>query len=528
MKKNLFLMAFFFFILAHHSSNVSYSQVVSAPGRGHPVQQTPAGRTGAAVPLRQPQQSAVSQPGEQAAVPDGTDDGADSAPAEEPLPTGREFQLVVPGGRERILLFARTATYFMKKKISELKNEAYVKSQQYEIHGDRLLYFENYPERRREDGEPEEHGQAWGNVRILELQKKIQIYGQAAVYYPKRKYMRISGGAHMLDDKEQLEVHGETMERYTNSDTLIVTGYAQLHKKKDGLRITANRLWYNSKTKKLVLVGNVKIIEEKPKTKRIIHGDHVVFTEDAGKRTQNMVITGSGMIREFEEGKLKREIFADSIKYFTQKDDKNKVIIEDALLTGQVNMTLENQRILAGKVVMKKTPEIDTMELTERVYIRDLKTRDEIRGGYAFFDRKKEIMRVLENPWLYIYKEKATIYCDMLKSYRKDKLTIFIGDVEIIQDKRKIYGEKAIFNENEKRISITGDPFVIEKNNITYSEQITVLTDKKEVRLSSRFRGVLIPEDEERGRSGDNGRERDNRGVDGGIPIGDIGGPEIL
>jgi lipopolysaccharide export system protein LptA len=182
---------------------------------------------------------------------------------------------------------------------------------------------------------------------------------------------------------------------------------------------------------------------------------------------------------------------------------------------------------------MKKTPEIDHWELTERVYIRELNTKDEIRGGYAFYDRKTDIMRVIDKPILYISKEKATIFSDLLKSHRKEKMTIFIGDVEIIQESKKIYGEKAIFNEEKKRILISGNPFLIERQNITHSEQITVLTDKKEVRLSQRFRGVLIPEDDTSGRTRtETGTEQPARNGDRdprrSIPIGDIGGSEIL
>ncbi len=443
-----------------------------------------------------------------------------------PIPEGREFQINIPGTKKRVLLFGNTSIYYIKRKVSELKTNAYVKSLDYEIYADRLLYFESFPKRKLKDGKPVEQAQAWGNVRILEKKKRVQIYGSAAYYFPKRKYMRVTGGAHMLDEKQKIEVHGQTMERYTKKNILIVTGNVELKKPKDGLHITAFRMRYNTKTKFMVLTGNVRITQRKKNSKRFIAGSRVVINEDEKTRTQKLDIDGNGIIRDYKKGKLEMTASADEIDYYTKKDSKGKRIIEKTNMDGHVRIITKKQDIMAMKVDMNKDEKKDEWVFNERVLIKDKKTKDEIRGGYLFFDRKKEIMHVLKNPQLYISKENATVNSDVLKSYRKDKLTLFIGDVEIVQDDKRIFGEKALLNEKIDRMKITGEPLLIDKENITYSDEIIFFTKKKEVRLSSKFHGVLTPKQKDKNDKNKKPGKKPKLRKD--IPVGDIGGPEIL
>ncbi len=449
-------------------------------------------------------------------------------PAEDvrPIPQGKEFEINIPGTKKRVLLFGETTIYYIKRKVSELRKNAYIKSLDYEVYADRLLYFEKYLKRETKDGKKQEHAQAWGNVRIFEKTKKVQIFGSAAFYYPKEKYMRVTGGAHMLDEKQKIEIHGQTMERYSKKDLLVVTGNVELKKPKDGLHLTANRMRYNTKTKHIVLTGNVRITQSKKESKRFIAGERVVINEDKEKRIEKIDIKGNGIIREYKKGKLKMMASADKINHFSRKDKNNKILVENTDMSGHVRIKTEKQDIMAMKVNMDKTPEKEEWKFKHRVLIKDKKNKDEIRGGYVFFNKKEDIMHVLENPQLYIAKEDATINSNILKSYRKDELTLFIGDVEIIQDNKKIYGEKALFNEKTDKMKITGNPFLIDEKNITYSEEIIFFTKKKEVRLTSKFHGVLSPK--ERGKNDKNGKPKPDGKSKKPIPVGNPGGPEIL
>jgi hypothetical protein len=93
---------------------------------------------------------------------DSTEDDDDEQASQ--LNPDREFRIDLPG-RNRVVLYGKTALYYLKKKVSELKDNAYVKSKSFEVYADRILYFEKYLQRNQDDGESAEHAQAWGNVR---------------------------------------------------------------------------------------------------------------------------------------------------------------------------------------------------------------------------------------------------------------------------------------------------------------------------------------------------------------------------
>jgi lipopolysaccharide export system protein LptA len=356
--------------------------------------------------------------------------------------------------------------------------------------------------------------------------EKVNITGAAAFYYPDRKYMRITGGARMVNNKDGVVISGETIERFSKTNILIVTGYVVVLKPKEGVKILAGRMKYNTKTKEMTLVGNVKIWENKKENLRYISGDRVFVTRDDKKRSEHMVVTGNAYMEEKKKKKLIRKVNAGKIDYYSVKDKKDKKVVEKIILSDHAYIVTEKQKIRALKITVDKDlkEKKEVWELFERVFVKDLKSEDEMRGGYMIYNKTDEVIRVTKNPSFYVFKEKAYIYSDVITSYRNKKLSVFVGDVEILQEDQKIYGENAVFNERLKRIVITGEPLIINKDNITYADKVTFLTDKKEVRLSSRFRGVLLPDEVSgRRRQGQNGRREHKR-----VEIGDIGGPEVL
>lgn len=76
------------------------------------------------------------------------------------------------------------------------------------------------------------------------------------------------------------------------------------------------------------------------------------------------------------------------------------------------------------------------------------------------------------------------------------------GHVDITSGERKAKGKKAVFNEAQRTVVLSGDAVVLEGGNQVTGDRVTVYLDEKRSVVEGRAAMVLIPEQEGEGKKG--------------------------
>ncbi|MBI5554754.1 MAG: hypothetical protein HY920_02730 [Elusimicrobia bacterium] len=178
--------------------------------------------------------------------------------------------------------------------------------------------------------------------------------------------------------------------------------------------------------------------------------------------------------------------------------EKGKVVF----FSGQVKVSQEQGVLSADKVWHYLAA--DRLEAEGNVHYQEQKDQEitDIYGGKMTYDRKKEYGIVEKDPKL-VRKDTANpkndtvITGDVIEIFNAEKRARVTGNVVIVQPEAKSKSDMADYFYQEKKLVLTGNPWVWQQNPDNISEYtgktITVFTETEQAIIEENVQAKIIP-----------------------------------
>lgn len=178
--------------------------------------------------------------------------------------------------------------------------------------------------------------------------------------------------------------------------------------------------------------------------------------------------------------------------------EKGKV----AFFSGKVKVTQEQGILYADKVWHYLAD--DRLEAAGNVHYQEIKDKEttDIYGGSMVYNRKTGYGTVSQSPKIVRLdaanpKNDTTITGDLVELFNNEKRARVSGNVNIVQPEAKSKSDVADYYYQEKKLVLTGDPWVWQQNQDNISEYtgkvITVFTETERVMIEENVQAKITP-----------------------------------
>jgi lipopolysaccharide transport protein LptA len=178
--------------------------------------------------------------------------------------------------------------------------------------------------------------------------------------------------------------------------------------------------------------------------------------------------------------------------------DKGKT----AFFSGQVKVTQEQGILYADKVWHYLAE--DRLEASGNVHYQEKKDNEttDIYGGRMVYNRKTGYGTVSKSPKIIRQdtvnpKNDTTITGDLIELFNNERRAKVSGHVNIVQPEAKSKSDVADYFYQEKKLVLTGDPWVWQQNEDNTSEYtgkiITVFTENERVIIEENVQAKITP-----------------------------------
>ncbi|MDD5491645.1 MAG: LptA/OstA family protein [bacterium] len=178
--------------------------------------------------------------------------------------------------------------------------------------------------------------------------------------------------------------------------------------------------------------------------------------------------------------------------------EKGKV----AFFSGQVKVTQEQGVLYADKVWHYLAE--DRLEAAGNVHYQEKKDNEttDIYGGRMVYNRKTGYGTVSKSPKIVRLdavnpKNDTTITGDLIEMFNNEKRAKVSGNVNIVQPEAKSKSDVADYYYEEKKLVLTGKPWVWQQNEDNISEYtgkvITVFTENERVIIEENVQAKITP-----------------------------------
>lgn len=359
-----------------------------------------------------------------------------------------------------------------------------------------------------------------GDARVIDKDK--EAYGDDIVYTKKNniEHAIIKGSPGIR--KKDMEANANIIEykKNKNKEVLYLDGNASMKDKKK--HTTSDRIIYytynnkngSKKNEKVVLKDRVKIID----SKRITKGDYGIFKRyyKNNKQVEEGYLKGNCEINKKddsenaygnellyyknEKGKEEYTLKGDAQVHDERKSgyadiivilpDYNKKGSDKITLTGNPRIEDEDNYLIGEKIIIFNGKSGIIKAYKNAEYFSE-KDGIKVNAGYIFYDEKQEKLIAKKDPVFYNQEDKLTVYSEQFESYRKKKKTYASGDVKINQGDKKIYGERAVYIEKNKTLTVTGKASVVQKDNVTRARKIILNSKNNKVKVIDVEKGQM-------------------------------------
>lgn len=211
----------------------------------------------------------------------------------------------------------------------------------------------------------------------------------------------------------------------------------------------------------------------------------------AQKKRSPVTYRGSSLIRE--------------LKRLRKRGPKEQLLI----LQGRARIRHENLTLRSGKITIVGKDGESAISNTPLV-IEDKKEKIQIKAGYGKYFRFLRRVILKKNPvMIQTLKngQKSYLYAgEMIRDFKTGEI-VAVGDVKILHETMRGYGERAVYYDRDKKAVLEGNPVVYDQENIYQADQIVYYNEENRVELVGNVQVVLIesakePSSEKEGRIG--------------------------
>ncbi len=296
--------------------------------------------------------------------------------------------------------------------------------------------------------------------------KDRTIRGSEATYFQKSGRFDVKGKAFSSDQNQTIsgdQIHIISPNNKVTGYT--ASGHVRVNNKKKQTEIFADQINYQKKDESTLASGNVRIEDKKNKT--TLYADRIT-------QIKNQPSVAVGHVR-IEDHKKHTILTADSIE--------NNSKIDQSIAIGNVEVTdLDEKTFLSADQLISDHSNKKTIA-TGSIRLENHKDKTIITCGKLEDFGKKNYSRLTENPKIEFKDKNIFAYSTVMENDKKTKKAHLLGNVIIIQGKKRSYSRWGIYDSKSKIMELTGNPILVDGDSRFSGNKIIVDVDKDTMRM---------------------------------------------